>query len=196
MLTHDAVRQTMLRRRRRIPYGAQLRASHSLATNIVKTAVYQQSQHIAFYWAVAGEISVQTVLKQAWKDQKTCYLPVIDDKTLVFVNVTPATRMELNRFSIPEPTAGGLIVPPALDLVLTPLVAFDRQCHRIGMGGGFYDRTFAVCKNTVHHRPFMMGVAHYCQQTSAITPASWDITLDSVVTDRYPMSDIKKPVLL
>lgn len=184
MRRHDDIRQMMRQRRLQIPPGAQLRAAHSLAKNIRHTTSYQRSQHIAFYWAVAGEISLKPLLEQAWKDNKTCYLPVIEGEKLVFVNATPTSPMEPNQYGIPEPVEGGVIDAQALDLVLTPLVAFDSRGHRIGMGGGFYDKTFANCNDPKRdHSVIMMGVAHACQEVPSITPESWDVVLDSVVTD-------------
>jgi 5-formyltetrahydrofolate cyclo-ligase len=107
--------------------------------------------------------------------------------------------MAKNVFGIPEPEGCKNTFPAAgLDLVLAPLVAFDSQCHRIGMGGGYYDRTFAFLNTQKEKRglasvdegelkdlsqPFLMGVAHVCQQVDVIQPESWDVTLDGICTD-------------
>lgn len=176
----DELRQVMRRRRRAIGFGAQKRASFALAKQVFATAAYQRSQHIAFYLANDGEIDVGSIIKRAWLQGKTCYLPVVDGKQLLFVNYTPASVLEPNRYGIPEPSSGGLIEAHMLDLVLTPLVAFDRHNHRIGMGGGFYDRTFE--RSAIRHSVFMMGVAHQCQRVHEITPQPWDVPLDQVVT--------------
>jgi 5-formyltetrahydrofolate cyclo-ligase len=180
------LRQSMRRRRQAMGIGAQKRAAHQLARRVLQTDIYQKSQHIAFYWALNGEIELRFLIKKAWTQGKHCYLPVIDGQRLRFVRYMPASSMGLNRFGIPEPHCGRPIAPDNLDLVLVPLLAFDRHHHRIGMGGGFYDRTFASRvkrESQAQFVPYLMGVAHRCQQVQQITPAPWDVILDQVLTD-------------
>ncbi len=131
--------------------------------------------------ALGGEIDLTPTIKKAWSQGKTCYLPVVQDQRLIFVNYTPTSVMQKNAFGILEPVSGGLISPAALDLVIVPLVAFDKHGHRIGMGGGYYDRTFAGADSLRHS--FLMGVAHRCQQIHDIRPEPWDVALDLVLTD-------------
>jgi 5-formyltetrahydrofolate cyclo-ligase len=181
-LSVDELRQLMRQRRRAMGLGAQKHAAFALARHVLKTKAYQNSKHIAFYLACDGEIDVGALLKKAWSQGKACYLPVIDGNRLLFVNYTPVSILEPNGYGIMEPVSGGLIEPRRLDLVLTPLVAFDNHNHRIGMGGGFYDRTFE--SSTIRHSVFMMGVAHQCQRVRDIKPQPWDVMLDQVVTDR------------
>ncbi len=177
------IRKSIRLRRRAMGYGAQRRAAHCLARLVSQTSIYQKSQHIAFYWAVSGEIDVSVILKRAWAEGKKCYLPMIDGEKLQFIRYQPTSVMHFNRFGIPEPINGRLLSAWHLDLVITPLVAFDRQGNRIGMGGGYYDRTFArdqrYCKN--NRSPFLLGVGHRCQQVQKITRQSWDVPLDAMV---------------
>lgn len=178
-LSHHDIRQMMRRRRSRIAYGAQKRAAYRLSQKILRSTVYQQSQHIAFYVALQGELEMQTLIQQAWRQGKTCYLPIIDGQQLRFIHYRPTTQMVPNRFGILEPVSGDMILPERLDLVLVPLVAFDGHHHRIGMGGGYYDRSFAFVKTSVS--PYLVGVAHRCQKTQSIMPEPWDVPLDDVV---------------
>jgi 5-formyltetrahydrofolate cyclo-ligase len=178
-LSHHDIRQIMRRRRSRIAYGAQKRAAYCLSQKILRSSIFQNSHHVAFYTAVQGEIDLSGLIKQAWSQGKSCYLPILDGKQLRFIHYRPTTPMQPNQFGILEPTVGDIILPQYLDLILMPLVAFDRHNHRIGMGGGYYDRTFAVTNNKVS--PYLMGVAHRCQRVQKITPAVWDVPLDSVV---------------
>jgi len=94
--------------------------------------------------------------------------------------------MRYNRFRIPEPAlhARHRISPMALDLVLTPLVAFGDEGARLGMGGGYYDRTFAW----LHHRhlwrtPRLIGVAYGFQYHPDLEANHWDVPLSAVVTE-------------
>ena len=77
-----------------------------------------------------------------------------------------------------------MLAPDELDLVLAPLVVFDGNRNRIGMGGGFYDRSFAFRKNSEHTIPVLIGVAHEIQKVDRIVPEEWDVQLDMIVTDQ------------
>ncbi len=179
-----SIRQIMRKRRRAIGYGAQQRAAFRLAESLVGMPEYQQSQHIAVYWAVGGEIDLRELIKRAWADDKSCYLPVLQGSSLGFACYRPGSQLVNNRFGIPEPKSTKAISPEALDLVLLPLVAFDSHCHRIGMGGGFYDRTFAKHEDSHQsRRPVLIGVGHRCQHIPMIEPMPWDVRLDNIVTD-------------
>ena len=92
-----------------------------------------------------------------------------------------------NRFGIPEPDVrgGGLIAARDLDLVIVPLLGFDKACNRIGMGGGYYDRSFAFARRLEHiSAPFMLGFAHEAQRVESLQVRPWDIPLDAVATQR------------
>jgi 5-formyltetrahydrofolate cyclo-ligase len=105
---------------------------------------------------------------------------------LWFVRWDKTTRFRLNRFRIPEPYPDYRRSRPArwLDLVVMPLVAFDAQGTRMGMGGGFYDRTFA-CKRThaQPQRPLLCGFAYDFQKVAYLQRQRWDIPLNQVVSD-------------
>ncbi len=134
------------------------------------------------------------MLKEALEDGKAVYLPVLSRRIggrsrikLSFVRWSADETMRLNRFDIPEPTRRGRHIRPAshLDLILVPLVGFDGACNRIGMGGGYYDRTLAYLKlRRYWRRPRLIGVAHECQRLAKIEARPWDIPLDAVVTER------------
>ena len=111
--------------------------------------------------------------------------------TAVFAPYRPDSSLQLNRFNIPEPQVRPSEWRSAsqLDLLLLPLVAFDAQGNRVGMGGGFYDRTLAYLQHRRHWRkPVLIGLAHEVQKTDGLTTQSWDIPLDTIITEssRYP----------
>jgi len=121
---------------------------------------------------------------------KQCYLPVLDplgSNRLWFAPLSPGVSLRPNRFGIPEPqvSARHFVSARHLDLLLLPLVAFDPAGNRLGMGGGFYDRSLAYLKRRQRWvRPLLYGVAHQFQCVASLQQASWDIPLHGIVTDQ------------
>ncbi|MDX1693673.1 MAG: 5-formyltetrahydrofolate cyclo-ligase, partial [Ketobacteraceae bacterium] len=148
------------------------------------------SQRIAVYFSNDGEINLEPLIAAAWEMGKTLYLPVLHPfkgGELVFMEYQPGHPMAKNRFGIPEPISHRDTRCPVwlLDLILTPLVGFDEAGNRMGMGGGFYDRTFAFLKDgSKPRRPTLLGLAHECQKVDSITTEAWDIPMDGIVTDK------------
>ena len=161
-------------------------AATNLGERICSLPEYAQAARIAVYFAVNGEISLDLVIDQALAQGKQIYLPNLDQKTLRFSPYFRQQKMRINKFKLPEPDVGEeeMLEPEALDLVLAPLVVFDADGNRIGMGGGFYDRSFAFRKDATRTSPVLIGVAHELQKVEKLNPESWDVQLDMVVTDQ------------
>ena len=106
-------------------------------------------------------------------------LPVIDGDTLVFSPFDEGSAMRPNRFGIDEPCAApeARLAPHEIDAVLVPLVGFDAGLDRLGMGGGFYDRSFAARRGTAAP-PWLIGIAHDVQRVDDVHPDWWDVPLD------------------
>lgn len=187
--TPNALRQRLRRARRQLSVSQQRHAAHGLTRQLCQTPAWQCARRIAFYQAIDGEIDPGLALRRAWQQGKACYLPVlhpIRHDRMLFVRVRPGDRLSYNRWGIPEPKPdlGHLVSPRRLDLVLMPLVGFDETGNRIGMGKGFYDRTFAF-RRSHGSRPALIGLGHECQQVAGgLTPAAWDVALDALVTPR------------
>jgi 5-formyltetrahydrofolate cyclo-ligase len=140
------------------------------------------ARHVAGYWPADGEIDVLPALTEAHRRGALTYLPRVPgpDLPLRFRVWRPGVPLRRNRFGIPEPATGpGLARACRLDAVLVPLVGFDRRGNRLGMGGGFYDRTFAG-----RHRTLLIGVAFDCQRVLRVPTHWWDVPLAAVVTER------------
>ncbi len=182
-----ALRQSIRARRRLIPSADARRCAGQLAQACRRDPLILNSQRVAAYLAADGEMDPLPLIEYLWSLGKTVYLPVLVPFTrnrLWFARFEPDTRLVTNRFGIPEPARQELIRPVTLDLVLTPLVAFDHCGHRIGMGGGFYDRSFAFLLGRRHWRkPALLGIAYAFQQQPAITPELWDVPLDAIATE-------------
>ncbi len=184
-MTHDQLRQRNRKLRAEICKEDLDEAATRLYQQIIELDAYQQAKQIAAYFAVNGEISLDPVIDHALAQDKKIYLPNLDQKSLRFSPYFRGQKMRINSFKLPEPDVGDdeMLQPNELDLVLAPLVVFDTNCNRIGMGGGFYDRSFAFRKQGAN-KPLLIGVAHELQKVEAIEPHDWDVRLDMVVTDQ------------
>jgi 5-formyltetrahydrofolate cyclo-ligase len=186
-MTSQTLRQTIRQQRKTLPHQEAAVCAEQLALQARKHPSILSSQRIAAYLASDGEIDPMPLIEYLWSSGKQVYLPVLVPFTrqkLWFAGFSRNDMLERNRFGIPEPVKRELIKPSALDLVLTPLVAFDPAGHRIGMGGGFYDRTFAFLHRRKHWRkPRLIGLAYELQKQSCIEPNKWDIPLNAIATE-------------
>lgn len=184
-----ALRQRIRQIRRNLSPFQQRHAARLLRQRISRRGLFQGVRHIAFYLPNDGEISTWPLLRHAWRQGKSCYLPVMHPLRpghLMFIKVEPHTPLYRNRWGIHEPRirTARLRKPQQLDLVLVPLVAFDELGGRVGMGKGYYDRSFSFRRDK-RGRPLLLGVAHEEQKIAGnIQPAPWDVPMDAVVTPR------------
>jgi 5-formyltetrahydrofolate cyclo-ligase len=182
------LRLELRQRRRSLSELQQQRAARNLCRQLRNQLFFLRAKHIAIYLPNDGEIDPRPLMQFALSMGKKCYLPVLypDGRNILqFLPVDNHTRYRDNRFGIPEPVVPQQRQhkPKYLDLVLMPLVGFDAHGGRMGMGGGFYDRTFAFRQNPSSHKPKLVGLAHQCQQVEKLELASWDIPLDAIATD-------------
>jgi 5-formyltetrahydrofolate cyclo-ligase len=186
MYGHDQMRQHNRKRRAELTPQQLEQAAQALAHKVISLDVYRQSQRLAVYFAVNGEIGLDPVIDHALAAGKQVYLPNLDQQSLRFSPYFREQKMRINKFRLPEPDVGDdeMLQPAELDLVLAPLVVFDQHRNRIGMGGGFYDRSFAMRKNDAITQPVLIGIAHELQKVEQIVPEDWDVRLDMVITDR------------
>ncbi|MBX3708383.1 MAG: 5-formyltetrahydrofolate cyclo-ligase [Gammaproteobacteria bacterium] len=150
--------------------------------------MFKQSQHIACYLYAKDEFDASPIIQTIWQSQKACYLPILTgskDNSLLFSRYNDGDALHLNRYSILEPAdISHVISPENLDMVITPLVAFDLQGHRLGAGGGYYDRTFAFLRTGFHEKPYIIGLAYAAQQADLLPSDSWDVPLNGMVTEK------------
>ncbi len=183
------LRKMLRQRRNALDRAHQQRAAENLVSQLQALPAFQQSEYIALYLANDGEIDPARVLRWSLAHGKRCYVPVImggKKSALRFAEITAHTRFQSNRFGIKEPAvpADQLISARELDLVLLPLVGFDRRGNRIGMGGGFYDTTFSFKKTGPQNLPRLVGLAHEIQRVDTIDTDHWDVPISAVVTDQ------------
>ena len=173
-------------RRRALGKADRRAAAVALSRHLAGNRWFANSRTIAVYLPNDGEISLLTLVARAWSTGKRTYLPRLFGPELWFLPFHARTVFAGNRYAIPEPAEPPRrrIPPLFLDLVLFPLVAFDRFGNRLGMGGGYYDRTFeAVRHRTVWRGPKLVGIAYEFQKVDALPAADWDVPLDAIATE-------------
>lgn len=188
--TRAQLRRQLRSARRALSRAQQQRAARNLYKQLAQHPAFRRARHIALYLASDGEIDPCWLLRAAQRRGKATYLPVLSawPKTkMVFQRIRPEDKLQRNRFKIAEPLANRAQQRKvwALDLILLPLVGFDGHGGRLGMGGGFYDRSLAYRKIRRHaQKPGLLGLAHECQKVEKLPMASWDVPLQATVSDR------------
>ena len=169
-----------------LPYARQ--AAAKFVELVVGLDWYKSANRIAAYLPFNGDADPLPLMDRAIIDGKQIFVPVIVAKSepLKFEAWTRETKVTENSFHIREPDASETsICPTELDLVITPLVAFDGQRNRLGVGGGYYDRTFAFLNDiaTEDRRTFLVGLGYELQRIKKIDSQKHDVRLDAVVTE-------------
>lgn len=186
MTEREEIRREMRRLRREVAPGHAGRAAQAIAHHLIRNGLLRRSRRVAVYHSADGEPDLGPVVRYLWRCHGRCYLPVLEGDGMAFHPYSPATVLVANRFHIAEPQVrrGARLHPRCLDLVLTPLVAFDRHGNRLGMGGGYYDRSFAFLRHRRQwRRPLLVGVAYGFQQVTQLPAREWDVPLTGVVTE-------------
>jgi 5-formyltetrahydrofolate cyclo-ligase len=180
-------RAQMKQRRNELDHGEIQDASASVCKKLWQIPALRRAKRVAIYMSVAGEIDCLPIAETAWLRKKRTFAPVLAGKQLVFAPLRHDTRLRTNRYRILEPVYlnAQCVQAKHLDVVIVPLLAFDRNGNRLGMGGGFYDRTFAFMRQRkTLRRPLLIGVAHDFQRVSDLHPTGWDVPLHAVITEK------------
>ncbi len=190
MNSRSDLRREMRNRRQALGDAQRMRLSECAATCFSRHRLFLRAQRMACYLPNDGELDPTPLMTLAWTMGKQVYLPVLShlrSNHLLFAPYTPGDALRENRFGIPEPVVSlrHMINLKGLDLVLAPLVAFDGQGNRLGMGGGFYDRSFAFLRRRRHWlKPHLVGMAYEFQRVDSLEHQRWDVPLQGVVTER------------
>ena len=174
------LRKQLRQQRKAIPPAARDAAAKQIARHVLALPTWSSQKNIAIYLAADGEADPQPLARRALQQGKRVFLPVITpDKTLSFAQWQPGDTLVENEFGIGEP-AGHVprIAVTSIDLVCMPLVGWSRDGTRLGMGGGFYDRTLAGAPAVTR-----LGLAYDCQLSSNIPCEHWDIRMAWVGTE-------------
>lgn len=177
--SRQQIRDLMRIKRQSLSEFAQQQAAQSIIPPALSLIEQYHAQHIACYLSFNGEISPLALMDTLIEQGKSVYLPVLHPFSrgnLLFLRYDPE-RLKPNRYGILEPELDVRAILPLkeLDLIFVPLVACDRQNNRLGMGGGYYDRTLPQT------RAVSVGLAHQCQMVNLLPTESWDQALDYLI---------------
>lgn len=184
------LRRSLRTRRNTLSAEEQRLAARHLSAKVTGTRLFLASRRIACYLPSDGEIGTRFIIEHIRRMRKTCYLPVISRLShdrLWFAKHEHGVELARNRYGVPEPVVNtrDLVRARELDLILLPLVGFDDHGNRLGMGGGFYDRSLAFLRQRKGWRkPHIIGLAYDFQRTNGIEADTWDVPMQGVVTDQ------------
>ncbi len=169
--------------------GLRQRHDQRIHASLVDQVLFRRARHIAVYLACGGEFDPAPLVRAAWRQGQSVYLPILvaRDQPMLFAPHEPDAVLRPNWFGILEPVVPRerMLAPEQLDLVITPIVGFDPLGFRLGMAGGYYDRSFAFRKDDPDRSrgPWLIGVGYELQRLPVQTPRPWDVPLDGVVTE-------------
>lgn len=190
----DALRRALRARRRAIPAAERIAAADALATRLFALPFFPATGYVAGYWAMDGEIGLHSWQLRLPRGLVYCLPVLAEDDCLRFAPWRAGDGLVTNRYGIPEPDVdprSGLAAAE-MALIAVPLVGFDAQGHRLGMGGGWYDRTLAARLQGAAP-PWLVGVGFDAQRTDAIGAQAWDVPLDAVCTERATLLPSPSP---
>lgn len=180
------LRQQIRKKRQALSEDHQVVAQRNVLEKLRKLPEMCCAENIAIYYSseTDGELRTSEIIKYLWSRHKNVYLPRVVpgcQGIMAFYSYTPYSVLIKNKYGLwePDPEKERHAEVSDLDIIITPLVAFDKDNHRLGMGGGFYDRILAGWKEK--QKPLPVGIAHSCQRVERIDVQEWDISLDRVI---------------
>lgn len=179
-LSKKQLRKELRQRRQTLGQPIQLAAAAAVSDHIRQLPGWARARSIGLYLANDGEVDTTPLSTLCRRRGMQVFLPVINrDTSLSFAEWTPEAELTANRFGIGEPPPSAARCPVSdLDILVLPVVGWDRRGGRLGMGGGFYDRTLAAI-----NRPLLVGLAHSVQELAQTPVDAWDIFVDFIVTE-------------
>jgi 5-formyltetrahydrofolate cyclo-ligase len=177
--------------RRALSDEEQIRFASQACERALQVIQEQKASRVAVYLTNDGELDTNPLIEILWQKEIEVCLPRLHPFTaghLIFLAYTPKSTMTKNGLGILEPKLDirDVRCVTELDLIITPLVAFDNAGNRMGMGGGFYDRSLANWQTT--GRPLPVGYAHDCQRVAQLPIQHWDVPLPMIITPSQTLS--------
>lgn len=164
-------------------------SAQKIKTALCGIKIFQEGKNYGIYLPFRGEVDTKPIIEYLSANNKNCYLPIVKEnieEPMSFALYKEGAKLHKNKYAIFEPLLNESILLSSrdLDVVITPLVAFDDYGNRVGSGKGYYDRTFAFKKEiSAEMKPHLVGIAYEFQKTTNLKPAVWDVPLEIIVTE-------------
>lgn len=175
-LDKKEIRKQMLKLRASLSNDYIQLATNQIRKKLQSDTIFQKAHTIGIYASYNNEVDILTWIEPYLSLKQICF-PVVKDKTMEFYQVDSLSELEKGTFGILEPTTNKKVMKQDIDLLIIPIVAFDKTNHRIGYGGGYYDRYLIGYKGKT------IGLAYQLQEVDSIFYESFDLPLDKIITD-------------
>ncbi len=189
LLNSSAARKSELRkslRRRRTAIGRAQRNHYArrAALRLLRWRQLRQARHIAVYLSARSELSTAILIEYLMRQGRKLWAPVTSANAgMHFVPLRREGKLRRGSLDLLQPARSRPKCGAArIDLILLPLLGFDARGHRLGNGGGYYDRALAAPRTG--RRPLLVGYAYAAQEMTSIPAEAWDVRLDAVVTEK------------
>jgi 5-formyltetrahydrofolate cyclo-ligase len=180
-----AERQRLLEARAAISFEERRAHTERITAGLDRAVGAVSGRTVSAYWPIRSEPDLRPWLARVSAQGGICALPVVVEprRPLIFRAWHPGARMERGFWNIPVPADGEEVMP---DVVIAPVVGFDRSNYRLGYGGGFFDRTLAA----MALKPRIIGVGYAQAEIPTIHPQPHDIAMDVIVTERGVIGEV------
>ncbi len=176
-------RRMALSRRHSLQPTKRERASNVICRQIMQLPEVYQAKVILSYMAMPDEPNLAELHEKLWREGKALAFPVTEGRGIMHaVKAERHGQWRIGHYGICEPI-GETVNPAVIDLVIAPCVAFDEQCHRLGHGGGYYDRFLNTCPQAA-----CIVAAFDVQKSDEVCVEMHDRTVDKVITETYIFS--------
>jgi 5-formyltetrahydrofolate cyclo-ligase len=181
----STIRSTLLARRKAMAGDAKIRASKLITEYITERDVWKKAHTLMLYLPVNGEVDTWGLFDDCLNRKRRVLLPCCrknEPGCMDFYRVTDKNQLVPGAYNIPEPDRNQctFMDDPRAEIILVPGVGFDRQGHRIGYGGGYYDRFLA---DHPMDDALVIGLAFACQIRDLLPHDPWDKPVDMIVTE-------------
>jgi 5-formyltetrahydrofolate cyclo-ligase len=183
MSDKPSLRDTMQQKRAQLSAVQAARDAQAVARHFADHPILAFADSCAGYMAMRGEVDVLPIIAFMQRFDRPTALPRITakDAALTFHRWQAGDALTLHAHGMKEPSAESEVIVP--QIILVPLLAFDKAGHRLGYGGGYYDRTMAALRTEVEKPPLFIGVAYSWQEVPELPADAHDAKLDGILTE-------------
>ena len=177
-----ALRASIKQKRRALSIEYRQQASRKMQAELTRLPCYQAAEYIMLYMAMQDEVQLDDLIAMVLKDSKKAVIPLVTGAGLMeAVELSDMADLVPDKYGIKTVSEEKrrLIAPDKIDLIIVPGVAFDKAGHRLGMGGGFYDRFMLRASRAVR-----AALAYDCQLLAAVPAEVHDLTVDYIITEK------------